>query len=362
MTKKIYILAFGIFLLDLSLLYFNRNGNITLNPVILTQLSVSLIFGFFHGLKKYQLIKAIDIHHNGLDLVAQFFIYTAWYNVILLPLSGIALFEWILVGFVIFSDFVCCINSKKSFILNYIGNSDLNLLIFGSILAIFKSIVFYLFPSFIYLDSFVGNSTARFLILAFSVLGFCILVSFLVKNIKAKLGINLRGNSGQKDEQQKKYDFKAELKRMLTSFVALLSGPTVVIVVLSLGFLFLTIVFIFIKGLSNDILAFVEPYLIKLTSTGKSSVTTSVIYYICQIFVTASVLVYDRLSKEQLEKMVIQRLEFQIQENIKALKLTPTNKTELLEKTRKTLLEDNNFAVLSKIGNDDITKTVEYLR
>ena len=90
------------------------------------------------------------------------------------------------------------------------------------------------------------------------------------------------------------------IKRFIKFFVSLLSGPMLIVVLLILGFGAVFFIFAFIKTTCDDILRFVEPILIKLAETGKSSITDSVIYYITQITVIVSVLIASIRRQEEI--------------------------------------------------------------
>lgn len=355
-TKKLYLLAFGILLLDFSLLYFNKNSQISLNSTILTKFYISLIFGFFHGYKKFCAIKTIEKSPSLLNLLSQFLIYTAWYNVVLLPLSGLGVIEWVFTAFVLFSDFLCAVTGKRNIRLSYIGNSNLNLLIFGCLLMIFKIVLFYIFPDNIYISSFEGNSSARFLILIFCITALIFLISFLFKLIKSKT----KTSQISSDQSQKFLKKLANgIKKFFRSLLSLITGPAALIVLLCIGLASLTVIFISVKSITNDILNFVEPYLIKLSSTGKNAVTDSVIYNVCQSFVMASVLIYDIFTKEKLENQSKEIAYKQLNETISQLNLLPEKKQLLLDSAYTQLLKNENFVSLANLNSTEILGIIQ---
>lgn len=347
-TNQLFLLAFSIALLDISILYVNEAGMILLNQAMLVQLAVSFVFGFFHAQKILKLTKSVVDLSFVLKTVYMSFIYTAWYNVIFLPLSGLGIMEWLLFALVIFSDFLFGVSNRKNKSIAYINSSDVTLMIFGTIMFLVKWIIYYAFPDNIYTQSFVGNPTARFLVLVFCIIGLIFMFSFLIKSVKAKISVQEKTKSVVEKGLKK-------IGKVISGFFKLifsmLSGPALIIVLFCALLVFGIVIFAEASAISDDILNFVEPILARLFSTGKASVVPSVIYFIFQIIVLASVLIFYALYRNSFENEAKQKIEKILYENINALPNTFSSKDkETLYKKKTDEIENEKHFV--RILND----------
>lgn len=315
-TNQFFLLALSIFLLDISILYVNEQGKILLNQAMLVQLAVSFAFGFFHAQKILKLTKSVDDSSFAFKTVYMSLIYTAWYNVIFLPISGLGLIEWLLFAFVIFSDFIAGASNKRNKSIAYISSSDVTLMIFGAIMFLAKWIIYFALPDNIYTESFVGNPTARFLVLAFCVIGLIFTLYFLVKSVKSKISVQEKTKSVVEKGLKKIGKTISGFFRLIFS---MLSGPALIIVLFCAVFVFGILIFAEASAIGDDILKFAEPLLIKLSSTGKSSVVPSVFYSISQFIVLAAVLVFYASYKHYLENAAKREIEQMLADNINAL-------------------------------------------
>lgn len=295
-TKIFYRLSFGLFLLELSLVYINTAGVLLLNNTMMLQLMVSGILGFFHSVHKSS-SNSLNEGFSAIYWISNTLIYSAWYNVVVLPPSGFWLIEIVMLSCVIFSDFLASVSGKENEKIAYVNSSRLNILILGSLLFIGKVIVIVLFPQNLYIEHFTGNSTARLFILLISLMGFICLLTTIFK--KFKIAMNIKPETLNATSNFLKTIINW-IKRFIKFFVSLLSGPMLIVVLLILGFGAVFFIFAFIKTTCDDILRFVEPILIKLAETGKSSITDSVIYYITQITVIVSVLIASIRRQEEI--------------------------------------------------------------
>lgn len=292
-TKKLFLLALSVFLFDMSILYLNKSGIILLNQVMLVQLFISVIFGFFHGLRTFKLAKFAENSSSLLTLIFLTFMYTAWYNAILLPVSGLGVLEWILFAIVIFSDFILAATGKNNSAISFIGSSDITLTAFGALMCIFKFVIYQVAPDNIYLESFTGNPTARFLVLIFCVVGLVCLLSSLFKFAKSKISVSERNKNAA-------LNFFKKIGKL---FLLAISGPGAIVFLFCLLFIAGIAAFAQAIATGNDILNFVEPILIAFSSTGKSAVTPSVFYFVLQLLVVVCVLIFSFAYRNHLEKL-----------------------------------------------------------
>lgn len=291
-TNKIFLLALSVLLVDMSILYLNESGKILLNQVMLIPLFVSVIFGFFHGLRTFKFAKFVKNDSSALTLIFLTFMYTAWYNAILLPVSGLGILEWILFAVVIFSDFLLAAAGKNNSTISFIGSSDVTLTTFGALMCIFKFVVYVVAPDNIYLESFTGNQTARFFVLLFCVVGLISLISFLYRFVKSKVALS--------DKQ--KNAALSFFKKLGKLFLLVISGPGAIVVLFCILFIAGIVAAVEAIAIGNDILNFIEPLLIAFSSTGKSAITPSIFYFILQFFVVVCVLIFSFAYRSYLEK------------------------------------------------------------
>ena len=139
-ASRLYTIFFGIVILFFSSIY-QIPGGIRINILIYPQVGIYALLGFFHAFNmmrfkswnyKFNSVKKSKKHisdaeiseysaeklasgnfENGklsayevLDLISDWFLYTAWYNVILFPLSGFGVIEWAGVFVILICGFI----------------------------------------------------------------------------------------------------------------------------------------------------------------------------------------------------------------------------------------------------------------
>ena len=139
-ASRLYTIFFGIVILFFSSIY-QIPGGIRINILIYPQVGIYALLGFFHAFNmmrfkswnyKFNSVKTSKKHisdaeiseysaeklasgnfENGklsayevLDLISDWFLYTAWYNVILFPLSGFGVIEWAGVFVILICGFI----------------------------------------------------------------------------------------------------------------------------------------------------------------------------------------------------------------------------------------------------------------
>jgi len=299
-------LGFGFLLINLSLLYVNEAGILLLNKNIMLQFMVSVVFGFFHSVHSSQSYSCNSDSYKAGNFIGEVLIYTAWYNVVLLPPSGFGVMEIVLVVLVVFSDFIASLSGEVKEKISYVSATPWNLIIFGTILFIFKFIIIILYPSNLYIEHFVGNATARAIVLFFCILGLIIAFSIILRKFKLFLGITSIIN-------KKTSVFIKKIFNTLVSFIKfflnLFTGWMLIVVIILLFFLTGTAIFLLMKEIADNIFAFVEPVLIKLSDTGKAVIVESVFYYFAQAIVVMTVLIHNYIVTKNKESKSEERID-----------------------------------------------------
>lgn len=319
-ASRLYTIFFGIIILIVSSLY-QIPGGIRLNLLLYPQIGVFSVLGFFHA---YNIIRFKNFNKNEkkstsitayevLDLITNTLIYTAWYNVILFPLSGFGIIEWTGVFIILISGFISDLagtdfSYKKDIFsaAKFLGHSPITLLLTGVALYLFKIAVFYLLPANIYLEAFHGNFLARTIIVFFCLCGLITMVSLLVKNVRK----NISGKKELSDEEKAKIKDSTKkffkkcwngIKKIVTKLAAVVSGPVFIIILIIAGLFVVGIAAAFALNIYNSILKFVEPVMEQLLKTGKALVTPSKFYGLCQTISLIAVLFYSILDSHSLK-------------------------------------------------------------
>lgn len=333
-------LAIAIVVFTISSLY-AQNGYLKLSFVLFPQSAVYVILGFFHAYNIWNLDNVISKQkQNVFMLFCYFMVYTSWYNVVLLPESGLGYIEWIIVFIVLTSNLITEVTSKK--INNpFMGQRPLILAYFGVILFLFKMFLFYMFKDNIYDSMILNNKIARLFVVLFSILGIIFLLMQFYKHITNKLEVQVNKNKlWSSIKGFFKYIGKL-IKIAIKTLASLVSFPVLIIIVASAGIITLGLSFAAANTIYQSILAFVEPLLEKIASTGENTIHPSILYYVFQIISLIIVLFYtvkiEKSMAEEMEKGVEQRLRFTLDN------MEYENKEDLFEEAKR-LLVDTRFS------------------
>ncbi len=396
-ASRLYTIFFGIVILFFSSIY-QIPGGIRINILIYPQIGIYALLGFFHAFNmmrfkswnykcncvktakknisdaessEYPAEKLIGGNFESgklsayevLDLISDWFLYTAWYNVILFPLSGFGVIEWagvfviLICGFI--SDLTGTTFAEDSVVENvsddnatstaenavitvpvnnavttsgdgvsdgnavatvpgknlqkmstgqkivgtaaFLGQSPMMLLITGSALYIFKIAVFYLLPANLYLEAFHGNSLARTMIVFFCLLGITALFSLLKKNMKATFS----------QKQQKEIKNTAVkiakktasgIKKFFSKLAKMISAKAFFIFCIIAVFVVILIAGAFALNIYNKILQFVEPFMENLMKNGKTLIIPTKLYGLCQTISLVAILFSASLTAHNISK------------------------------------------------------------
>lgn len=165
-------LAVGVWLLYLSSLYVSGSGNYLLKITLEPDMQVYLIFGAITAFIYHSYYRVMYYDRGRLPLpvitlayVADVLAFTSLYSIVLFPLCGFGVIQWLLIIYILFSQLVV---RKNNDIYRYF--SPLSLLIFCSLMYVVKAFVQYVFPINIYQTLIIANDTARWIIFAIAVI------------------------------------------------------------------------------------------------------------------------------------------------------------------------------------------------
>lgn len=329
---EVLSLAVGTVVFTISSLYW-VNGSIHVSSVS-SYTAIFVILGFLHAYNVYELDNLVSRRKKGLFwLFCYSLMYTGWYNAVLLPESGLGYIEWIIVLLLLSSNIISEIFTKK--INNpFVGQRPLVLAYMGIVLFVLKLFFFYIFSDNIYDSIFLNNGTARFFVGAFSGLGIIMLLMQFTNHVKNKLSLEAQNKifSAAKGIFQAIVKF---VKSIASLIVSCFSGPVVIIIAIVVGLLVLLCGFMTANAIYNDILAFVEPLLEKLASTGENLVHPSAPYYMCQTISMAIVLFYTKY----IENVMEENIDTTIRTEIRNITDNHENGNVYFEKTSKELLQ-----------------------
>lgn len=301
--------ALSVSLFTMSLLYFNNS--VILNAFFKnTQMTIYFILGFLHAYTIYRLKNIIS---NGnvpiFFLICDTFIYTAWYNVILLPESGIGFLEWGFVFFVLLMNFANSSLIKKAQFI-FASQNPISLILFGFLLYIAKSFLFYITSSNIYDTNFLGNTTAKIFLI--SVILICMAMGIKISINKTRINKDIKIDNDKKSLIIKKAlkGSSAVIKNIIATIFTTFGVPVIITIIAAI----LIYLIFFASAVINDIENFFQPFLEKILTTGENTIKPSAPYGALQFTVFMSVVFYTVYINNQLLKMMQQQLKTNIKD------------------------------------------------
>ena len=254
----------GVWLFYLSSLYISSSGNKLLKITMWPDMQVFFLFGAITAILYhyyYGIIYGKFTLASIFSFVADMLAYTSFYSIVLFPLSGFGVVQWLLLIYILFSSLVM----KKDDGFNRYFN-PIALFIFGVLMFILKSFVQYVFPPNIYQEFISGNSSARWVIFAIAGIAGCYQLVNLFSSKKTSEPVQIKSKTSQFVSF-----LGTQVKRGLKLIVS--AGfilPLLGILVVS-GFI---AVFI-IDKLNNDFWRILGPLLDKLLTTDRLSIINS---------------------------------------------------------------------------------------
>lgn len=354
-------LAVAVVTLTLSSLYW-VNGTELLSVTIFPQFAIFAILGFFHAYNIWELENVITKKQSGmLPLVVYFLLYTAWYNAVLLPESGLGYMEWILVLLVLTSNFMTEISGKK--INNpFMGQRPMVLLFFGVLLFFCKQIIFYLFEGNLYDQFILGNSTGHLFIGLFSVFGVFLLVKQLGKHVSNRIPLKISAGKLTSLKESFFSFVKSGAQAVSALVMSLFTGPALIAVII-IGILVALLSglwgVVFLKKLLYDnIVNIVNPLLERLATTGENNkLVPSVPYYVAQLLSLVTVLIHTVSIESGMKK----KMKLSIEKEIRMVtdEIQPAELSEEKFQEARQMLVNGNFDEQLRInGNRKIVAEI----
>ena len=301
-------LAIAIVVFTISSLYV-QNGFWRVSFAIFPQIAVYVILGFFHAYNVWSLDSFISKEHGShFMLFGYFLVYTAWYNVVLLPESGLGYIEWAVVLLALTSNFMTQ-KYSKSIHNPFMGQSPLALVFMGVVLFLCKMFIFYFFEDNLYDSLILTDKIARIFVVIFCLIGLIFLLRQLYKHITNTLEVKAQIRGKESALKNIKRFCVGIAKTGVSLLASLFSLPVIFIIIAVLVVGGLGISFIVAKAVYNSILHFVEPLLEKIMSTGENKIHPSVLYYVLQIVSLIDVLFYTVWIENKMKKEMEQNLE-----------------------------------------------------
>lgn len=273
----------GIWLLFLATAYRTRAGNTNFN-IFSFQFMVFLIFGIGQAASEFKLrqeiYRDINIVPSAISFLGLICIYTAFYNIVLFPLSGIGMIEWTLVCLTIFANALSKFMNKK--ILN-IGQSPMAIWNFGVLLFFIKIIWFFFFEENIYQETIQGNFLLRLLI---GVVGAGAIL-LLLTQLKTKIF----GKPQNKNDNFIVRFIKNSLSffgGLVKSGLSILKGPQVIIA----GLIGSIVALVSVNKILLKIEATLSPYIEKLLTSGENTIPLTYFYITYQLISFISISIY----------------------------------------------------------------------
>lgn len=221
--------------------------------LLFPQIAIFVMVAFLHAIKRSQ---------NGIfSFVIRLITLTCWYNIVLLPESGIGIIEW---AFVLLTLGTLKISAGKQ------ADSENDIIALGCLLFVAKVAIFCYFDENIYNALFLGNWSARLILNCFAILCIVLLILRLFRKV-----------AGARQEAARKNALQVATvttRKIATSALAIFGAQTLIIIVAVVALL----VFLFVGKVYDDLVILLETFLQKATSTGKSVVKPSTPYYLFQ--------------------------------------------------------------------------------
>ena len=360
-ASQLWALAIAVITLAVSSVYW-ENGNVKLSLAVFPQFVVYAILGFYHAYNVWELENVIAEKAGGLlSLFSYFLVYTAWYNIVLLPESGIGYMEWLIVFVILTSNFITEVTGKK--IANpFMGQRPLVLAYMGVALFLCKQALFYLFgdtvaPTFV---DYASKSSRLFMGL-FCICGIVLLLFQFTKHLSNQFPVEFADEKVTKLVNSLLAVIQAGVKTVCKLLGAVLSFPVIFILVstVGLGVLIYGVIRAQAVKMLSEITNLMKPLLEKLTSTGKNTIVFSVPYALSQLLCMVLTLFYTVRLELNMKKKLYKTLERSIRAITDDMRSVDEGERKF-EQARKLLVQDSFDEQLRINADKDlIAATVE---
>lgn len=282
LANKFLLLAFSLVMFYLSVIFRTRGGVIRLSIFNYFNTIAYSIFAVMHALHLFIFMRQNEKKVGVLDYISYVFLFFAFYSVVLLPASGFAMAEWLVVTFYLFPGLVSAITPLKENgrVYRIQAQNPLLLMSVGILMMLFKVMLWWTSPDNLYLSTVAGNKSLRMALVVLCAAGIFVLVNqWMNRNRQA------RESKGKVAEGiQKGVKAVSQILSSIWSFVlTIFSGPVILIIICILILIFIICAALFANGVINDIQDIIEPFLDKMLTTGQDSVIKSKFYTICQV-------------------------------------------------------------------------------
>lgn len=299
-SSRFLLLAASVFLLWISMLFQSRSGAVRLTAAAFSQTMVFAFLGMLHGLFLFLHKRNLTGCADFMDFLSYFFMGWAFYSVVLLPLSGFGCAQWVVVAIYLISAVAGAIGKpevggRKIFA----SQSTLWLFIFGSVMLVFKSALYWFSPDNLYIMSVAGNKTLRLLLATLCIVGLVFLIAQLVSR-----GKTVKSNSTAAEKVIRKVgEGISSAGRAVSGLIlSIFSGPVVLILILAAVLIFAACNVLLVSRIYKDLLSLVEPLLDRLLTTGENSVPPGTLHGLCQLTAYVCIMIFHVWFYLHLEK------------------------------------------------------------
>ncbi len=301
-------LTVGIWLLYLSNLYISSLGAFRLKIAMYPDMIVYLMFGAVHAYIMHQFNKIIyeDTPKIGpvvetLYIVSDIFVYTAFYSIVLLPLCGVGIIEWIVLAYMLISTLVIAQDHTAV----YRFFSPLSFLIIGLCLFLLKVSVTTIFPQNIYREMISGIDTVRWFLFAMAV----VMLVYYIKGLFDFRKQNTVAVSDRHSGKRLAAFFGQKAKRLLSIVFTAPFLITVLGIVVPLLLIGGAVGFFILGSMMDDFWEAATPLLERLLTTDRQNIILSKSLMIFQTLAYLLYIIYFYYNNNILQKHIDERFE-----------------------------------------------------
>ena len=235
-----------------------------------------------HALHLFLFMRHNRKNTDMLDFISYVLLFFAFYSVVLLPASGFALAEWLVVTLYLFPGLISSITPirKEGKTFNFIPQNPVWFMAMGILLMLFKIMLWWAVPDNLYLSTISGNSTLRIALVVLCCAGIFVLISQWINRRKNSQETKNKITEGFKKGAQAVSSF---LSTIWSFVLTIFTGPVLLIIICIAILVFIICSALFAHGVISDIQDIIEPFLDKMLTTGQDSIIKSKFYTICQV-------------------------------------------------------------------------------
>ncbi|MBO4319313.1 MAG: hypothetical protein J5857_02470 [Treponema sp.] len=281
-ANKFLLLAFASVMFYLSIIFRSRGGAIRLSIFNYFNTIAYSIFAILHALHLFLFMRQKGKNTGIIDFITYVILFLAFYSVVLLPASGFALAEWLVVTLCLFPGLISSVTPirENGKLYRMMPQNPVWFMAIGILLMLFKVILWWAAPDNLYLSAVTGNQTLRMALVVLCGAGIAVLVNQWISRHK----ISQENKSKVSKAVQKGVGAVSSILSTVWSFaLTIFTGPVLLIIICIAILVFIICSVIFAQGVISDIQDIIEPILDKLLTTGQDSIIKSKLYTICQV-------------------------------------------------------------------------------